>query len=180
MGAFGERRLADFHLNSRAHIVIFEKEGIIAWPTENSLYKHEKGQKTPVCTQETQELHSKAPWRSGADRYVGCQIDARGAFQALYRAGYGLTLGYPASMQPSHGKQRQAFLETVQERLLFSLKAVQVDGGSEFMAEFEQACQEKNIRLFVLPPQSPKLNGCEGRAVKPQKIVPLISRHFQD
>ncbi|MDX1315227.1 MAG: integrase core domain-containing protein [Eudoraea sp.] len=57
-----------------------------------------------------------------------------------------------------------AFLETVQVRLPFPLKAVQVDGGSEFMAEFEQACQEKGIRLFVLPPRSPKLNGCVERA----------------
>jgi transposase InsO family protein len=32
------------------------------------------------------------------------------------------------------------------------------------MAEFEQACQEKHIRLFVLPPRSPKLNGCVERA----------------
>ena len=32
------------------------------------------------------------------------------------------------------------------------------------MAEFEQAYQEKHIRLFVLPPRSPKLNGCVERA----------------
>lgn len=56
------------------------------------------------------------------------------------------------------------FLELVQERMPFQVKAVQVDGGSEFMAEFEQACQEKNIHLFVLPPRSPKLNGCVERA----------------
>lgn len=56
------------------------------------------------------------------------------------------------------------FLEAVQERMPFQVKAVQVDGGSEFMTEFEQACQEKNIRLFVLPPRSPKLNGCVERA----------------
>lgn len=56
------------------------------------------------------------------------------------------------------------FLETVQQRLPFPLKAVQVDGGSEFMAEFEMACQEKGIQLFVLPPRSPKLNGCVERA----------------
>ena len=56
------------------------------------------------------------------------------------------------------------FLESVEQRLPFPLKAVQVDGGSEFMAEFEQTCQEKNIRLFVLPPRSPKLNGCVERA----------------
>jgi len=58
----------------------------------------------------------------------------------------------------------RSFLETVQQRLPFPLKAVQVDGGSEFMAEFETACQEKGIRLFVLPPRSPKLNGCVERA----------------
>jgi putative transposase len=33
-----------------------------------------------------------------------------------------------------------------------------VDGGSEFAAEFEQACQQKDLPLFVLPPKSPKLN----------------------
>jgi transposase len=26
------------------------------------------------------------------------------------------------------------------------------------MAEFEAACQERGIKLFVLPPRSPKLN----------------------
>ena len=61
-------------------------------------------------------------------------------------------------------KNARTFLETVQKRLPFELKTIQVDGGSEFMAEFEQSCQEKNIRLFVLPPRSPKLNGCVERA----------------
>jgi len=56
------------------------------------------------------------------------------------------------------------FLDLVQERMPFPVKTVQVDGGSEFMAEFEQACQEKDIQLFVLPPRSPKLNGCVERA----------------
>ena len=32
------------------------------------------------------------------------------------------------------------------------------DGGSEFAAEFERACQQRGLRLFVLPPRSPKLN----------------------
>ena len=27
------------------------------------------------------------------------------------------------------------------------------------MAEFEEACQQYNVKLFVLPPRSPKLNG---------------------
>jgi putative transposase len=56
------------------------------------------------------------------------------------------------------------FLETLIERSPYPVKAIQVDGGSEFQAEFEQTCQEKGIRLFVLPPRSPKLNGHVERA----------------
>jgi len=41
---------------------------------------------------------------------------------------------------------------------------VQVDGGSEFAAEFEKACREKRLPLFVLPPKSPKLNAHVERA----------------
>ena len=41
----------------------------------------------------------------------------------------------------------------------FPVRAIQVDGGSEFMAEFEETCQRLGIELFVLPPRSPKLNG---------------------
>jgi len=41
----------------------------------------------------------------------------------------------------------------------FPVRSIQVDGGSEFMAEFEAACQELNIPLIVLPPKMPKYNG---------------------
>ena len=40
----------------------------------------------------------------------------------------------------------------------FPVYAIQVDGGSEFFAAFESACQWAGIHLFVLPPKSPKLN----------------------
>jgi putative transposase len=58
------------------------------------------------------------------------------------------------------------FLYTLKKRCPFSIKAVQVDGGSEFMAEFERECKDQGIRLFVLPPRSPNLNGCVERANK--------------
>lgn len=57
-----------------------------------------------------------------------------------------------------------AFLDTLQLRMPFPIRAVQVDGGSEFAAEFEQACQQRGLHLFVLPPRSPKLNGAVERA----------------
>jgi len=51
------------------------------------------------------------------------------------------------------------FLEELVARMPFPIQAIQVDGGSEFMAEFETACQEREIARYVLPPRSPKLNG---------------------
>jgi transposase InsO family protein len=56
------------------------------------------------------------------------------------------------------------FLDELVARSPFPIKALQVDGGSEFMAEFEMACQERGLALFVLPPRSPKLNGHVERA----------------
>lgn len=55
-------------------------------------------------------------------------------------------------------------LDDLIARAPFPIKAIQVDGGSEFMADFEEACQEKGILLFELPPRSPKLNGRVERA----------------
>ncbi len=46
----------------------------------------------------------------------------------------------------------------------FRVKAIQIDGGAEFEAIFEVECQRCGIKLFILPPRSPKLNGAVERA----------------
>lgn len=56
------------------------------------------------------------------------------------------------------------FLNSLQERTPFPIRAIQVDGGSEYQAQFEEECQRRGMVLFVLPPRSPKLNGCVERA----------------
>ncbi len=56
------------------------------------------------------------------------------------------------------------FLDTLQQLMPFPIRTLQVDGGSEFAAAFEQACQQRGLWLFVLPPRSPKLNGSVERA----------------
>ncbi len=56
------------------------------------------------------------------------------------------------------------FLDELQTRMPFPVRAIQVDGGSEFEAIFEAECQKRGIKLFVLPPRSPKLNGGVERA----------------
>jgi putative transposase len=55
------------------------------------------------------------------------------------------------------------FLDKLIADMPFKVDAIQVDGGSEFMAEFEQACEKRAIKLYVLPPKSPELNGAVER-----------------
>ena len=51
------------------------------------------------------------------------------------------------------------FITSIIDRMPFKVRAIQVDGGSEFQNVFEETCKNLDIRLFVLPPRSPKLNG---------------------
>lgn len=55
-------------------------------------------------------------------------------------------------------------LAAICERMPFPVRAIQVDGGSEFMNVFEEAVRDAGIALFLLPPRSPKLNGRVERA----------------
>lgn len=51
------------------------------------------------------------------------------------------------------------FLLDFVRRAPYTILSIQVDGGSEFMAEFEGACGELDIPLIVLPPSKPTYNG---------------------
>ena len=51
------------------------------------------------------------------------------------------------------------FLRKVMKEMPFQVKSVQVDGGSEFMKDFEQECLNQNVPLYVLPPKRPQFNG---------------------
>jgi putative transposase len=57
----------------------------------------------------------------------------------------------------------RALLDKLVAEAPFKVKAIQVDGGSEFRAEFEQACADKGLALYVLPPKRPQLNGAVER-----------------
>lgn len=51
------------------------------------------------------------------------------------------------------------FLLELIETAPFKISSIQVDGGSEFMSHFEEACAELDIKLYVLPPKRPQYNG---------------------
>lgn len=61
----------------------------------------------------------------------------------------------------SHAKSSSAkrFLLDLVKKTPFPIESIQVDGGSEFMAEFEETCAELGIPLLVLPPKKPTYNG---------------------
>ncbi len=60
---------------------------------------------------------------------------------------------YQSSVKAAH------FLHYLRKKFPYPVRAIQIDGGSEFMDQFEEECRAKEIPLFVLPPRSPKLNG---------------------
>jgi transposase len=66
-------------------------------------------------------------------------------------------------------KTAKDFLLYAQKELPFDIISCQVDGGSEFMGEFEQACETLGIPLYVIPPRTPEDNGNVERANKTSK-----------
>jgi putative transposase len=48
------------------------------------------------------------------------------------------------------------FLEYMERKFPFPIRAIQIDGGSEFKKHFEEACRERGIRMFIIPPRTPK------------------------
>ena len=53
---------------------------------------------------------------------------------------------YQSSVKAAH------FLQYLRKKFPFPIKAIQIDGGSEFKKYFEKECQKSGILLFVLPP----------------------------
>jgi transposase InsO family protein len=51
------------------------------------------------------------------------------------------------------------FLHYLRKKFPYPIKAIQIDGGSEFKDQFEEACEKKKIKLFVNRPRCPEMNG---------------------
>jgi len=62
------------------------------------------------------------------------------------------------------------FLEYMERKFPFLVRAIQIDGGSEFKKHFEEACRERGIRLFIIPPRTPKLQGYVESANKTHRV----------
>ena len=67
------------------------------------------------------------------------------------------------------------FMGVLLARMPFPIRAIQVDGGSEFQDALEEECQRRGIKLFVLPPRSPKLNGHVSLIIRTSTMVYIVS-----
>jgi len=56
------------------------------------------------------------------------------------------------------------FLHYLRKKFPFRVRAIQIDGGSEFKDQFEAACRKLKLPLYVNPPRCPELNGHIERA----------------
>lgn len=60
--------------------------------------------------------------------------------------------------QEATSRNAADFLEYMKKEFPFPILSVQVDGGPEFMADFEKAAAQSKIPLWVLPPRMPEYN----------------------
>jgi putative transposase len=92
-------------------------------------------------------------------RFANSQIRHQySARDAISRWDCGRAFGRASSLTAT------TFLDYMQKKFPFSIRAIQIDGGSEFKKHFEAACRDRGIRLFIIPPRSPKLQGYAERS----------------
>lgn len=138
--------------------------GVLREPLRNGIRAYKRSVKRPYATRKPRDYVVRNP----GDLVQVDTLDVRPlpnvAFKQITARDVVSRWDVIEAFRNATARNARAFLDTLQARSPYPVKAIQVDGGSEFKAEFEQACQEKGIRLFVLPPRSPKLNGHVERA----------------
>ena len=106
----------------------------------------------------------KETGRRTADRHSLDLVPQQPHHQAVHRRRSLLEVGQGMATSRAAASSAKRFLDRLIEQAPLKVKAIQVDGGGEFMADFEhRACEDQDIELCVLPPRSPQLNGCVER-----------------
>lgn len=138
--------------------------GVIREPPRNGICARKRRIVRPYATRKPKEYRVKKP----GDLVQVDTLDVRPlpgvAFKQFTARDMDCRWDVVEAYRSATAGNASKFLETLVRRSPYPVRAIQVDGGSEFMAQFEQACAGKSIRLFVLPPRSPKLNGHVERA----------------
>jgi len=141
-----------------------KEQGVLREPARNHVSAHRRGIRRPYAVRKPKDYQVKQP----GDLVQLDTLDIRPLPGVVFKH---FTARDVVSRWDTLGIYSRAtattavhFLDILAQRMPFAVRAIQVDGGSEFEAIFEEECQKRGIKLFVLPPRSPKLNGCAERA----------------
>ena len=138
--------------------------GLLHEPIPNHISARKRSRKRPYAVRKPKEYHAQSP----GDIVELDTLDIRPLPGMLLKhfTAYDVVSRWNVLGVYSRSTATTAshFLDDLESRTPYPIKAIQVDGGSEFEAIFEEECQRRGIKLFVLPPRSPKLNGGVERA----------------
>ena len=138
--------------------------GVLREPVPNHISSRKRGRKRPYAVRKPKEYVAKEP----GDIVEVDTLDVRPLPGVILKHFTARDIISRWDTIEAHTRATSntasGFIATILERMPFPIRAIQVDGGSEFEDAFEEECERRGIRLFVLPPRSPKLNGHVERA----------------
>lgn len=138
--------------------------GILKEPIYNSISVRTRLRQRPYATRKPREYEAREP----GDIVQLDTMDVRPLPGVIIKHFTARDVVSRWDVLEAHNRATSAaatgFIHSLLARMPFPIRAIQVDGGSEFQAAFEEECQRLGIRLFVLPPRSPKLNAHVERA----------------
>jgi len=141
-----------------------KRRGILKEPIPNCISARKQPRKRPYAIRKPKDYHARAP----GDVIQLDTLDLRPLPGVLLKhfTAHDVVCKWNVMevYRQASASTATHFLDILESRMPFSVRAIQVDGGSEFESIFEEVCQRRGIRLFVLPPRSPKLNGGVERA----------------
>ena len=156
-----------FHLSESmvGRIITYLKErGVLREPVYNHISVRKRPRSRPYAVRKPKEYVARAP----GDIVQVDTMDVRPLPGVIFKhfAARDVVSRWDVIEASTRATSSAAarFIHSIIKRMPFTVKAIQVDGGSEFQSVFEETCQQLGIRLFVLPPRSPKLNGCVERS----------------
>lgn len=141
-----------------------KERGILKEPLPNHISARKRQMKRPYAIRKPKEYIARAP----GDIVEVDTLDVRPLPGVILKHFTARDIISRWDVLEAHSRATSntasGFIGVLLERMPFPIKAIQVDGGSEFQDAFERECQRRGIKLFVLPPRSPKLNGHVERA----------------
>ena len=141
-----------------------KQRGVLKEPLPNHISARKRQRQRPYAVRKPKEYQSKEP----GDIVEVDTLDVRPLPGIVLKQFTARDIISRWDVLEAHARATSntasGFINTLLIRMPFPIKAIQVDGGSEFQDAFERECQRRGIRLFILPPRSPKLNGHVERA----------------